>query len=129
MRIVLLVGRDSDRIASGPTRVQVRCVVRADDKVAPRHGGQALALSSVARNIVTFGREGSSSMGRVQRIQGRRYVHPPVRRVSPSEELERVEEVGSLVRVCERVLPRQCLWCQKKEDEDGRNWLHGFMVR
>ena len=66
MRVVLLVGRYSDGIASVPTRIQVRCVVHADDKIAPGHSGQALAHSSVLRNIVTFGREWSSSMGRVQ---------------------------------------------------------------
>ena len=118
MRVVLLVGRDSDGIASGPTRVQVRRVVHPDDKIVPRHGGQALARSSVLRNIVTFGREGSSSMGKGT---GRRYVHPPVRGVCLSEKLESVEEVGSLVRVCERVRPCKCLWCQKKEEDGVRN--------
>jgi hypothetical protein len=66
MRVVLLIGSDSDGISSGPTWIQVRCVVHADEKISPRHRGQAVACSSVLRNIVTFGREGSSSMGMVQ---------------------------------------------------------------
>jgi hypothetical protein len=35
MRVVLLVGHDSDGIASVPTRVQVRCVVHSHDKISP----------------------------------------------------------------------------------------------
>ena len=46
MRVILLVGRHSDGIASFPTRAQVRCMVHPDDEISSRHGGQALALSS-----------------------------------------------------------------------------------
>ena len=58
MRVVLLVGRYSDRITSRPTRVQECGVVNTDDKIAPRYCGQAAAHSSGLRNIVTLEEKG-----------------------------------------------------------------------
>jgi hypothetical protein len=65
MRVVLLVGRYSDGIASGPTRIQVCGIVHTHDKIAPSYSSQALAHSSGLRNIVTWeetGRQGYSEL-------------------------------------------------------------------
>jgi hypothetical protein len=78
VRVILFVGHDSDRIASGPAWTQSCGAVCADDKVSRSgHSGQAPRLRDVLRNIITF-RVISSQCVREQKTKRKAYTRPCV---------------------------------------------------